>query len=149
MRLTWVARIGNNARMRRVFATHTAAVLLLAFCCGPLLHLHPAEEHEHGALAAHGHAAVVHGHLPDADWARQRTGADDGLSYTSHDEEKPLQVFAVIPKRTAGLASPFLVAARTELVAAAILLERFLPHFGPRAHDPPFRNPAIPRAPPA
>jgi hypothetical protein len=135
--------------MRHAWAVETILTVLLAFVGAPFLHLHVAEQHEHGGGPAHSHQAVVHAHFPD--WFPALNSADQhdpGLSHAEH-EAKPLEFLANISRGASVLTLNFLHAERSGALPSVELFPGMILPFAPRTHDPPPLDLSGPRAPPA
>lgn len=128
--------------MRSVFACQLCLTVFQAFLLAPVQHVH--EESDHQGRSAE-HSTVVHAHFsshfvsPASPGQRSITESEEQefWSLDTFTIVLPVALVAVVPSR-----SPYVPVTPRIVTAVAPAAEE-------RSHDPPARDVAIPRAPPA
>ena len=121
--------------------------LLIGLFAAPLLHMHAAEEHQHGAHDEHQHESLLHAHIPDCGDSDPGPHVADG----DHGPDKAAAIYlschSVPPKApsaTPGLPAVIIGASNDPAQESSLNLSRVShprapPYlFGPSLRGPPF-----------
>lgn len=125
--------------MRPVLAFPLCLALLQAFLLAPVQHVHETE----GPGGQHEHAALIHAHF-----SAHAAAPVKGRAFDDIDEHPVWQLDTFTLVLPAGVA-PAIPSAAPETLFAPEAAAGMTAPVEERAHDPPARAPAIPRAPPA
>jgi hypothetical protein len=131
----------HNSGMRRILALHACFVLLVALLMAPFQHVHPALDQGYDR-----HSAIIHIHpylvsVPAGGDTQTTIGSSRG-----GESAWSLDSFSLVSHAVAFVfiqpESPALVFSAYKSCGEVVVVEE-------RGHDPPWIDPAIPRAPPA